>query len=162
MNLKALTSAQLLGLHSDVLAELRSRGVVRSSNSPVADYAELLVCRALKLQQASPSEKGFDAVAADGTRYEVKARRYSPTSHPSHFSAIRGLKQGHFDFLVCVLFEADFSVRQAVVLPIALVTQIAVFRKHVNGHLVTISGAVGHAAKGRDITASLRRVRAKL
>jgi hypothetical protein len=40
MDLTKLTSSELLGLCDGVLVELRARGVVPSSNNPVADYAE--------------------------------------------------------------------------------------------------------------------------
>ena len=46
MDLGSLSSRALLGLHYAVLAQLRTNEVVRSSNSPIADYAELLVQRA--------------------------------------------------------------------------------------------------------------------
>lgn len=40
-----LTDRQLLGLHCLAMEALRQRGVVRSSNNPVADHTETLVAR---------------------------------------------------------------------------------------------------------------------
>ena len=73
-----LTTSELLQLWSRSLAELRTRGICRSANNPVADYAELLSTRALGLTLAAKSNTGSDAVDGQGQRYEVKARRITP------------------------------------------------------------------------------------
>lgn len=44
-----LTVRELLQYYADILTELKKRGVVRIANSPLGDYAELLVVRRLKL-----------------------------------------------------------------------------------------------------------------
>lgn len=53
--LSTLTPAQLLAMHADITEELRKRGIVRSSNNPKADVAELLFCRAFGWEQAGNS-----------------------------------------------------------------------------------------------------------
>jgi hypothetical protein len=45
--LNALNNLELLSLHSEILTQLRSRGVIRTKNNPVGDYAEWLVSNAL-------------------------------------------------------------------------------------------------------------------
>ena len=40
VNLKNMNEQNLLGLYSMLMKELRDRGLIRSSNNPVADYAE--------------------------------------------------------------------------------------------------------------------------
>ena len=37
------TSIELMNMYADILSELNVRGVVRTYNSPVGDYAEWLV-----------------------------------------------------------------------------------------------------------------------
>ena len=71
-DLNQMAVADLLRLFSRVLDELRSRGVVRSTNNPVADYAEYLVIKALDLRAAPKSTKGYDAVDANERKYKVK------------------------------------------------------------------------------------------
>ena len=46
--LKDLTPPKLLVLHAAVSEELRRRGVTRSSNNPVGDLADYLICRAFR------------------------------------------------------------------------------------------------------------------
>ena len=50
VRLKQLQVLDLLGLHSEIITELCERGVLRSVNNPVADYAEFLVTKALSLR----------------------------------------------------------------------------------------------------------------
>src|SRR3989304_1084090 len=73
MELQRLPISDLLGLYAHVVEELRRRGVTRSSNNPVADYAEYLCERALSLTRTETSAKGFDATDSAGTRYQIKA-----------------------------------------------------------------------------------------
>ncbi len=58
MDLAQLSDANLLALWADVMAELKSRDVIRSANNPVADYAERLVADRLGLALAPPSTPG--------------------------------------------------------------------------------------------------------
>jgi len=106
----------VLGLYADIIDELRRRGIVRSVNSPVADYAEHLVCAALSLRSAQKSAKGFDATDTNGRKYEIKARRETKQSKPTRLSAIRDLEGNHFHYLVAVLFTEDFSVKRAAII----------------------------------------------
>src|SRR5690606_8844173 len=55
------TVRELLRLHAEVLDELRRREVVRTSNSPVGDYAELLFATAFGWELENSSAAGHDA-----------------------------------------------------------------------------------------------------
>src|SRR5579859_4665505 len=94
MDLTKLASAELLALFESVLVELRARGLVRSSNNPVADYAESLVAQALGLKLETKSTTGYDAIGPDGLKYEVKGRRPTPANKSRQLSVIRGLDNG--------------------------------------------------------------------
>jgi hypothetical protein len=120
----------------------------------VADYAEGLVARALGLELAKGSTTGFDATDSAGLRYEIKARRTTASSKPTMLSAIRGLEKKHFDLLVAVVFNEDYTVRRAVMIPRETIEQIAKFRKHVNAHIVMLRD-MWEAEGARDITAKL-------
>lgn len=69
-------------------------------------------------------------------------------------SAIRGLEKKHFDFLVAVVFNEDYSVRRAVMIPRETVEQIAKFRKHVNAHILMLRD-MWDAEGACDLTAKL-------
>ena len=136
VSLKSYSTQELLALFSKVLSELRRRGTIRSTNNPVADYAEYLVARALSLTLAQKSTTGYDAVDASGRRYEIKGRRLTKDNKSRQLSAIRGLDHQHFSYLAGVLFNEDFSVHRACLIPYEIVEQIAVYRSHVNAWIL--------------------------
>lgn len=152
--MSGLSTKELLSLHAEVSGEFRARGVCRSGNNPVADYAEGLVAKALGLELAKGSTTGFDATDSAGLRYEIKARRMTASSKATMLSAIRGLEMKHFDFLFAVVFNEDYTVRRAVMIPSETVEQIAKFRKHVNAHIVMLRD-MWEAEGACDITAKL-------
>ena len=55
--LKDASFPGLLALRSEILEELRRRGVARSANSPTGSLAEFLFCRTFAWEQAPNSEK---------------------------------------------------------------------------------------------------------
>jgi hypothetical protein len=150
-NLEGLTDREVLRLHSLVSNELRRRGLTRTGNNPVADLAEWVAARALNLTLAEKSTTGFDARDQDGLRYEIKARRQTPTSKPTHFSAIRGIENQHFDRLVALLFAEDYSIVRASLLSFEVVKRLARFKPHVNGSLLYLRD-VWAASDAHDIT----------
>lgn len=156
IDLSGRTVAGLLRLFSAVMKELRLRGVVRSSNNPTADYAEYLVCKALKLDLAVKSTRGYDAVDSTEQRYEIKGRRLTPQNQSRQLSVIRGLDQEHFHYLAGVLFNEDFSIQRACLVPWARVGQEARYRKHVNGWILLLRDALWDQPGVQDITERLR------
>jgi hypothetical protein len=72
MDLSQIAPLALLALHAQVSDELRVRGITRSSNNPAGDLAEYLFCKAFGWTQADNSKANIDAIAPDGTRYQIK------------------------------------------------------------------------------------------
>ena len=142
LELSELSNLELLQGYAAILRELRDRDILRSSNNPVADYTEWLVCSKLSLTLATKSTKGYDAVSKDGTRYEIKARRITPQNSSTQFSAIRKLEEHHFEFLIGVVFEPDFSIRYAAQIPFQLVEPNSRFSTHANAHLFSLTPQV--------------------
>jgi len=152
MELELLKTHELLVLFSSVLDELRRRGTIRSTNNPVADYAESLVARALSLKLAPKSSTGYDAIDALGRRYEIKGRRPTKQNRSTQLSAIRGLDLEHFSFLAGVLFAEDFSVHRACLIPYKIVKEIAVYRPHVNAWILHLRDSIWSIPDVQDIT----------
>jgi hypothetical protein len=153
-----LATDKLLSTFAEILETLRDRGVVRSANNPVADYAEWLVQKALSVKLAKNSTTGYDAVDSSGQRYEIKARRFTPRGKMTHFSAIRGLEKRHFDRLAAVVFNQDFSVKRAGLIPYEIVKERAVFRNHVNAWVLSVREELWNLEGVEDITEKLRAV----
>lgn len=156
-DLSGMSVQRLLALYADVIDELRHKGAVRSKNNPVADYAESLVVRALGLRQVTKSTAGHDAVDENGLRFEIKSRRVTPGNPSRQMSAIRGLENRPFDFLIGVIFAPDFTVQRACMAPIDVVRETSKFVKHTNSWKLVLHDSLWLRPGVRDITDRLVR-----
>lgn len=138
----------LLGQYAEILAELRARGIVRTSNAPLGDYAEYLTQQVYGGELAANSVRSYDLIDTEGRRVQVKARTWaSTTSASSVFSVFRS-----FDFDVAVLLvfsQKTYEMLWAVEMEPAAIEQAARWSSHVNGHLLRVPLARRH---GVDVT----------
>ena len=155
MDWSQLDDKQLLSTYCSLMAELKDRGVVRSSNNPVADYTETLVSRALGLSLESQSQAGYDARGADGTRYQIKGRRLTSHNKSTQLSALRNLASRPFDTLAAVAYSQDLSVLYVALIPIEVVTELSRFSTHSNSHIFMFRRNVLEDNRVTDITAVL-------
>lgn len=135
---KSCSVQELLHLYVEVLDELRQRNIVRTSNSPVGDYAEWLAAHCLGLTLVSNSMAGYDALDRQGIRYQIKCRRITQENKSRQLSAIRNLDACDFDFLLIILFNHDMKLQKVLKMPHSLVGRFASYRKHVNAHILTL------------------------
>ena len=152
--LKDVSLQDLLGLHAGIMNELRRRGVARSANSPTGELAEYLFCRAFSWQQASNSEKGFDAKDGDGKRYQIKGRRLHRRNKSRQLSAIRSLEG--FDVLGAVLFDDQYRVARAALIPREVVRERSKFVRHTNSHRFMLADDMWKDARVKDVTEDLK------
>lgn len=158
ITIDSLSSPELLALHARIMEELRKRDVLRSSNNPVADLAELLFCRAFSWEPAPKSNKSFDASDGDGSKYEVKGRRPTRHNKSRQLSAIRDLPGQNFDTLAAVLFNEDYTVMRAALIPHPVVMARAPYVRHTNSYRFVLRDDVWEEGGVRDVTAELRGV----
>ena len=142
MNLKNIEIKELLQLQSSIINELKARSVVRTKNNPLGDYAEWLVANALGLDLQSNSKAGYDGVSKDGTRVQIKARRITPDNKSRQLGAIRNYAGKDFDVLAAVIFNEDFDVIDALLIPHDVVGEYANYREHVNAHILVLKGKI--------------------
>jgi len=154
-DLSALSESGLFSLYRAILRELRSRGVIRTENAPVGDYAEYLVATALGGQLAPNAEKAWD-VLSNGEKLQVKARVVSDPAEPGQLQ-LSPFRSFGFDSAVIVLLSAtDYAVSRASKLPRHVVESSAVYRRHVNGKVLFARPEIMGHADATDLTASLR------
>lgn len=156
MELKRLSPLELLRIHVAIEEELRERGIVRSSNNPVGDFAEYLFCKAFGWKQAGNSAKSADALCSTGKLYQVKSRR--PTRHNSsrQLSAIRDLDKGGFDYLAGIIFSEDYSVARAAIIPYDLVLANASYVERTNSWKFYLRDSVWDWPGVEDVTPQVR------
>ncbi len=133
-NLSALSVEDLLRLSREAVTELRTRGIVRTSNSPVGDYAEWLVAQAVGGEREPNSTKSHDVMAA-GERLQVKSRVVTDPKKRSE-RQLSPFRSWAFDAVVIVLFDEHFHVRNMTRLPRDVVKAVARWQDHVRGDIV--------------------------
>jgi hypothetical protein len=146
---------ELLAVYGEVMDELRARGVVRTGNSPVGDYAELLFASAFGWALEPNSAAGHDATDSDGLRYQIKGRRLATPASSRQLSAIRRLPERTFDHLAAVLFDTSFKVTRAILVPHEVVAARARRVEHTNSWTFILDDRVWREPGARDVTAEI-------
>lgn len=148
----------LLALYSAIVEELHGRGVVRSTNNPVGGYAEYLVAKAFDLSLVGKSSIGYDAISRDDIRYQVKSRRLTARNRSRQLGFFRGFQMSDdpFDLLVAVLFNADFTIQRAALVPVSTVREHVARVDYVNAWRLILRDSVWSIPGVEDVTARLR------
>jgi hypothetical protein len=153
---QAHSVAELLGAYADVMGELRKRGIVRTGNSPVGDYAELLFANAFGWSLQRNSASAYDALDGQGVRYQIKGRRLSHPGASRQLGALRKLFDNTFDVLAAALFNDDFTVMKAVLVPHEVVLKRARRSEHTNSWIFLLDDHVWNDDGVRDVTMELK------
>ncbi len=98
---------KLLADWAAVMNELRLRDIIRTNNNPVGDIAEAIVAKHYEGQRGSFSQAGWDVMAPNGERIQVKAIRSTPTTRRRNVSPIR---DNAYDSVVIVVLDERFQV----------------------------------------------------
>lgn len=148
-------------LHSDIMEELRNRGIVRSANNPTGDLAEYIFCKAFKTWERAPNSKaGFDATCKrTKKKYQIKARRVTSHNNSRQLSAIRELDNRHFDFLAAIIFNERYEVEKAIIVPHRSIRTRCTYVKRTNSYKLMLEDNVWDLPKAEDVTRKLRAVR---
>lgn len=143
-------------MQAAAIEELRHRTVVRTGNAPLGDYAEYLFAKAFGWMLAPNSATSYDA--HDGNvRYQIKARRLrNNAAGERQLGIMRGLPDQTFDQLAAVLFDREFGVHKAAIIPHATVLSRAMHVKHVNGWRFILDDAVWQMEGVQDVTEAIK------
>lgn len=162
VDLTNLPVSSLLGLHGDVIAELRRREIVRSANNPTGDYGELLFSRAFGWALNGNSSADADATDADGLTYQIKCRRLTEQNGSRQLGFIRRLPDRPFDRLAAVLLDSKFRVMRGAIIPYEVVQPLAAYVDSVRAWRFILRDSVWQLSGVLDVTDQLRRVEAEL
>ncbi|ACA59048.1 conserved hypothetical protein [Candidatus Desulforudis audaxviator MP104C] len=88
--------------------------------------------------------------------YEIKSRRITKYNNSRQLSAIRELEHRHFDFLVGVLLNDDFSVLRACVVPHEEIKRVATYREHTNSWVVHLKDDLWESPGVKDVTLAFK------
>lgn len=134
-NLKPMSERDLLRLYAELMEELRTRGLIRSSNNPVADYAEKVAVEYLGLRRAGKEARGYDGLDKNGMKYQIKGRRITRHNKSRQLGVIRNINEKLFHFLIAVIFDESFDLIEMWKMPYRFVNENATWSKHQNGHI---------------------------
>jgi len=150
-----LPSIEFLTLHAHIAEELRQRAIARTSNNPTGDLAGYLFFKAFGWAPSRNSKFNIDAIAKDGSRYQIKGRRVTRHNKSRQMSAIRDFSRHHFDYLAGILLTEGYGAPRAALIPYAIVEQRAKFVKHTNSNRFTLHDDTWTAPGVRDVTQEL-------
>ena len=122
-NFGNMNDQELLQHYSLLMEELRTRNIVRSSNNPIADYAEKVAVEELGLIRAGKEERGYDAIDNKGIKYQIKGRRNTKHNGSRQLGVIRNIDERLFDYLIAVIFDEDCTVKEIWKIPYQFVKE---------------------------------------
>ncbi|AMO70653.1 DUF6998 domain-containing protein [Sphingorhabdus sp. M41] len=146
----------LMQLGASIGVELRKRKICRTSNSPIGDVAEYLFSETFGWNLAVNSKAGFDAITQEGKRIQIKSRRVWAKNTSRQAGDIRNLSQHLFDELAGVVFDENYSVILAIIIPHHLVLEQALEITHSNSHRIYLRDDWVARDGVRDVTAVVR------
>ena len=151
-DLRTNSADALLRLHYRVLDELKARGIIRSANAPIGEYAELLFCEAFGWTRAeSNSNFGYDAIDQERRRIQIKARRIVGNGS-RQLGSLRNIQHKPFDKLAAVLFAKDLNVFRAAIIPIETVQSLSEHNAYTNSFRFMLEDAVWTMPGVQDVT----------
>jgi len=151
MNLREQSIKELLQLQSQVINELQRRKIVRTKNNPLGDYTEWLVAKGLGLELANNSAAGYDGVDSEGIKIQVKGRRVTSDNKSRQLGAIRKLEAKDFDQLAAVIFDENYEIIDALLIPHEVISEYAKYRKHTNAYVMHLKGPILSDPRVKDI-----------
>ncbi|UTW51904.1 hypothetical protein KFF05_00425 [bacterium SCSIO 12827] len=157
MDLEDYEIINLLRLSNSAIEELRRREVVTTSNAPLGGYAEWLFRKAFGWKDAGNSNKDVDAIGRDGTRYQIKSRRIHKRNKSRQLGALRRLDKENFDVLAAALFNEDFTVMRAALIPHRLVLNASDHVDETNSGKFLLRDSVWSWDGVQDVTEKLKR-----
>ncbi len=138
--MKKISTLKLLQTYSDIINELKTRGVLRTTNNPVSDYAEYLVAEKLKIKLEVNSKKSYDATDLRSKKtYQIKSRRIIKPTGSFQLGIMRSLD---FDFLIVVIFNQDFSISYICQIPKKIITNYAKWSEYQKGYILILNDRV--------------------
>ncbi|MGA3094626.1 MAG: hypothetical protein ABSD79_04495 [Dehalococcoidales bacterium] len=148
IDISRLKDTELLGLYADLMEELRHRGILRTSNNPVADYAEYVAVERLHLIRSEKEEKGCDATDNKGKRYQIKGRRLTRHNASRQLGVIRNIEKDLFNSLIVVIFAEHFELMEIWQISISFVKAHSSWSEHQHGHIFIADKSLLEHAKG--------------
>ena len=138
MNLEAMDRRELVDTYLMLLERLKCRGLMPIYGNLTGGLSEWIACQALSLTPRRGNTRDIDAVSEDGnTTYQIKGRR-NEKPNTVHTGIIHGLELRPFQFLVAIVFDGQYLVHRALVVPYDTVLALAEPNDRNDGHYLKV------------------------
>lgn len=151
-----MSEKELMMYNSEIMNELKKRGIVRTKNNPIADYCEWFVASKLHWKLQNSSNGGFDAIDSNELRVQIKCRTLENGKGTRQLGVIRNLNKNPFDYLIAILFDEKIDVVKGYKISKELITRYSRFSEHQNGHILTLKGEILSDNELVDITDNIQ------
>jgi len=120
MNLSELSNTEIIALYSDIISELKSRGIIRTKNL-LGDLGEYLAIEYYKdnpnlpvLQAAPAGTRNIDAISRQGNRYSIKSTSGKVTSvfYGLNDPEEDDVELPKFEYVIVVIFNNEFKLEK--------------------------------------------------
>ncbi len=117
-----ISTSNLIQAYSQILKELKLRGVIRTKNL-IGDLGEYLVLdhyntssRLPKLTLAAPGTKSIDAISREGKRYAIKSTSSNLTGVFYGLQPPGSTEENEkiFDFVIIAMWKEDFRLTKII------------------------------------------------
>jgi len=109
----------------------------------------------MNLDLSRKSQAGYDAIGSNGLRYQIKGRRNTALNKSTQLGVIRNLSEKKFDFLIGVIFNSDYSVAYAALIPQNMIAELSHYSEHQNGNILHLRKKILEVDGVEDITERL-------
>lgn len=133
-SVEKLDEIELLRLHGKILDAFEERQVCKTRNQPIAGYSRWLIKNKLGLQQVDNPNEKYDLY--DGkVKYLVRSRQISKNKNIP-FGVIRNIHESNFDNLITIVYDKDFNIIEAYMIPIDVLLNKVVYNGYQNGYIL--------------------------
>ncbi len=142
---------ELLVAYLYAMERLRPYGI-----ESIADFAEFLFASALGGERVGRGKKGHDVIVPKMGRVQVKERRLPADGRKEERLHLKNMECSSCDFLGAVIFENDFGIKKATLVPHKIVWQVIL--RHPDPERKVRFDLIAGLPGAEDMTERLRKI----
>ena len=155
VNLKKLSTEEIIELYPKIISELKNRDVIQSKNL-IGEIGEFMAISHYNktpnlpnLKRTDPSTKNMDAISRDGERYTIKSTSTTSTGsfwglHPKDSEKKDSQK---FEFVIIVIFDEIYNLKNIVEINWEQFLKLKRWHSRMNSWNLPITAALMKVAK---------------
>lgn len=135
--LEELNELDLLKMHGKILDIFEKRQVSKTRNQPIAGYSRWLIKNKLGFDQVDNPNEKYDLFDKNKKKYLVRSRQISNNKNIP-FGVIRNIHDKNFDNLITIVFDKDFNIIEAYMIPVDVLLNKVIYNGYQNGYILRV------------------------